>query len=113
MNRNTRTIHLAVFADSPVAAEPLIHSLGNLNGDSPMPSEIRFGGRKPVAVYTFTVDTAETGGMTSHMTLDEVENIHIRVVLGLFEGRIKAAAKALGINRTTLYRKMKRYGIER
>jgi hypothetical protein len=46
-------------------------------------------------------------------TLAEVERDHILKTLDDTHGRCTAAAKILGINRTTLYRKMKAYGINR
>ena len=47
------------------------------------------------------------------LTLSEVEKIHIISTLNRCEWRCRTAAKQLGIDRTTLYRKMKKYGIRR
>jgi transcriptional regulator with PAS, ATPase and Fis domain len=44
--------------------------------------------------------------------LKEVEREHIADVLRVKEGNIKASAKVLGISRTTLYKKIKRYKID-
>ncbi|MBR5964124.1 MAG: response regulator [Bacteroidaceae bacterium] len=44
-------------------------------------------------------------------SLAEMEREHIREVIREHNGNIKAAAKALGISRSTLYSKMKRYGL--
>ncbi len=49
----------------------------------------------------------------NYMTLAEIENIYILNMLNRCDWNCKTAAKHLGINRTTLYRKMKKYGIER
>ena len=49
----------------------------------------------------------------NHMTLSEMEKIHIINTLGRNDWNCKTAAKQLGIDRTTLYRKMKKYGIKR
>ena len=49
----------------------------------------------------------------NYLTLSEVEKIHIINTLNRCEWRCRTAAKQLGINRTTLYRKMKKYGIRR
>jgi len=45
------------------------------------------------------------------MTLEEVERDHIVQTLQANEWRIQYAAKSLGIDRSTLYRKMKKYNI--
>ena len=50
---------------------------------------------------------------SNYMTLSEMEKIHITNTLGRNGWNCKTAAKQLGIDRTTLYRKMKRYGIKR
>ena len=47
----------------------------------------------------------------THPTLNEIEQKHISHILKLCDGECKIASKLLGINRTTLYRKMKKYGI--
>ena len=46
------------------------------------------------------------------VSLDEVEKAHIQRVLAALEGNKKRAAEVLGIDRGTLYAKLKRYGIE-
>jgi DNA-binding NtrC family response regulator len=46
-------------------------------------------------------------------TLGEIERKHIFHTLKLCDGQCKTASKLLGINRSTLYRKMKKYGIEK
>ncbi len=45
-------------------------------------------------------------------TLDELERTHILKVLELCEGQKTRAATMLGINRTTLWKKLRQYGIE-
>src|SRR6185295_4018665 len=56
------------------------------------------------AVTTFTGDQVPT--------LDELERSHILKVLELCEGQKTKAAQLLGINRTTLWKKLRQYGIE-
>jgi transcriptional regulator with PAS, ATPase and Fis domain len=51
-------------------------------------------------------------GYPVDLTLDEVEALHIRRAIGRHLGNLGRAAKGLGISRTTLWRKMKKYGIE-
>ena len=46
-------------------------------------------------------------------SLAEVEKDHIRRVLGRHRGNATAAAKQLGISRTTLWRKLREYGMTR
>lgn len=46
------------------------------------------------------------------MKLEDVEKNHIIKVLKTFSGNISLAAKAMGIGRNTLYRKMEKYHIE-
>ena len=46
-------------------------------------------------------------------TLEEMERDYIRQVLQDEEGRVEAAAKRLGIPRSTLYAKLKQYKLER
>ena len=48
----------------------------------------------------------------SLLTLSEMEAEHIRAALGQFRGNQTSAAKALGISRSTLWRKMREYGID-
>ena len=50
---------------------------------------------------------------TNHQTLDELEKEHIVRTLNDMNWQRKNVAKILGINRTTLYRKMKKYKISR
>ena len=45
-------------------------------------------------------------------TLDELERAHILKVLELCEGQKTKAAQMLGINRTTLWKKLRQYGLD-
>ena len=45
--------------------------------------------------------------------LTRVEEEHIRLVLARHRGNATAAARQLGISRTTLWRKLRQYGIPR
>jgi len=51
-------------------------------------------------------------GYPADLTLEEVEARHIRRAISRHQGNLGRAAKGLGISRTTLWRKMKKYGIE-
>jgi len=48
----------------------------------------------------------------SRSTRDEIEREHIRLALVAANGRVEAAAKRLGIPRSTLYQRLKHYRIE-
>jgi two-component system, NtrC family, response regulator AtoC len=66
------------------------------------------GPRRPSAPFTGL--TTFTG---DHIpTLDELERTHILRVLELCEGQKTKAAATLGINRTTLWKKLRQYGID-
>jgi DNA-binding NtrC family response regulator len=56
---------------------------------------------------------AESGADPDDTSLSSVEKAHIERVLTEMEGNVSRAAKALGIDRGTLYNKMKKYGIEK
>jgi DNA-binding NtrC family response regulator len=48
---------------------------------------------------------------TAHLTLEELERVHIERVLRELGGRVTEASQRLGLPRSTLYQKIKRYGI--
>ena len=48
---------------------------------------------------------------TSPGNLEEVEKAHIERILAMTKGNISQAAKQLGIDRATLYRKIRKYGL--
>jgi transcriptional regulator with PAS, ATPase and Fis domain len=54
---------------------------------------------------------ANASGKNRIATLAEVEREHIKFVLGAMNRNYTEAAKALGISRSTLWRKMKEYGL--
>ncbi len=56
--------------------------------------------------------TALTAGTDPHLSLDEIEKRHILTVLNSEKWNISRAAAVLGINRTTLYKKMEKYGFD-
>ncbi len=47
----------------------------------------------------------------AHLTLEGLERVHIERVLRELGGRVTEASQRLGIPRSTLYQKIKRYGI--
>ncbi|MFN2442434.1 MAG: sigma-54-dependent transcriptional regulator [Thermoanaerobaculia bacterium] len=54
----------------------------------------------------------EAAGLDSSLTLEQVEKLHIERVLQEELGRVEAAARRLGIPRSSLYQKLKRYGLK-
>ncbi len=55
----------------------------------------------------------ERGSAASPLTLEEVERRHIAEVLGHASGNVSQAARLLGIDRVTLYNKMRKYRLTR
>jgi transcriptional regulator of acetoin/glycerol metabolism len=45
------------------------------------------------------------------MSLEEVESFLIRKALARYSGNVSHAAKALGLSRSALYRRLQRYGL--
>jgi DNA-binding NtrC family response regulator len=65
------------------------------------------GPRPTVTSATFATFSGDTVP-----TLDELERAHILKVLELCEGQKTKAAQLLGINRTTLWKKLRQYGLD-
>ncbi len=59
------------------------------------------------------VQIKESNGEPAGMSLEAMEKDHIQKVLDEMEGNVTQSAKVLGIDRVTLYNKMKKYGIQR
>ena len=45
------------------------------------------------------------------MSLEDVEGFLIKKAMGRFDGNVSQAAKALGLSRSALYRRLQRYGL--
>jgi DNA-binding NtrC family response regulator len=56
--------------------------------------------------------SGESASYSSHLTLREVERNHIGLVLGEEGGHVERTAKRLNIPRSTLYQKIKAYGLD-
>jgi two-component system, NtrC family, response regulator HydG len=50
-------------------------------------------------------------GDTTTLNLDELEKLAIQQAIQRYQGNLSRAAQALGLGRTTLYRKMARHGL--
>jgi DNA-binding protein Fis len=46
------------------------------------------------------------------LSLDELERLHIRRVIDATERNLSRAAEILGVTRTTLYNKLRKYGLD-
>jgi DNA-binding NtrC family response regulator len=75
---------------------------------------VLLSGRSALGVRDLRFEAAETAAAPYELdrTLIEVEQEHIERVLRAEGGRVEAAAKRLGIPRSSLYQKIKRFGIE-
>jgi DNA-binding NtrC family response regulator len=70
------------------------------------PADLRFEG--PGAPLQTSL---EAPASEAHLTLEELEKLHIERVLREMGGRVAEASQRLGIPRSTLYQKIKRYSI--
>lgn len=61
--------------------------------------------------FTPRIESDKAASTSTTLNLDAHEKMVIQQALKEVQGNITAAAKALGINRSTLYQKMKKYGI--
>jgi DNA-binding NtrC family response regulator len=55
--------------------------------------------------------TREGSGRIEDMSLEEVECLLIKKALARYEGNVSAAADALGLSRSALYRRLRKYGL--
>jgi DNA-binding NtrC family response regulator len=72
-------------------------------------SDLRFESAGALHPKSESATVAEVDG--GQLTLEGLERIHIERVLRETGGRVTEAAQRLGIPRSTLYQKIKRYGI--
>ena len=61
--------------------------------------------------FTPRIESGSTPSATTTLNLETHEKMVIQQALREQQGNISAAAKVLGINRSTLYQKMKKYGV--
>ncbi len=77
------------------------HALVLTTGDTIQPGPI-----------SWNLSESPNGGASGH-SLDNVEKQHIGRVLKEMKGNVSRAARILGIDRTTLYKKIQKYGLEK
>ena len=112
-----RSVLVTVYADAPGTAETIasaLETIGRVSAVASTDIETSPSSRHSGLSYRILLDTPhETPHPPLRTDLTEAECTHIRTVLERFGWRCSAAAKALGIDRSTLYRKMKRYRISK
>ena len=59
----------------------------------------------------FLLDDKKVNLPPSTLNLDEMEKVAIEKAIAKNQGNISKAAKELGLGRTTIYRKLDKYGI--
>jgi two-component system response regulator HydG len=67
---------------------------------------------RTLGAASFSFLDADTPAAAGNRTLRQVEAAHIANVLAENDGNITRAAEVLGINRVTLHKKIKRYGLK-
>src|SRR2546422_1051572 len=73
--------------------------------------QINLGDLPPLGRAPMMTPAASTGGPQTVPTLSEVERELILKALAVYKDDKEAAAKALGISRRTIYRRLKEYGV--
>ena len=53
----------------------------------------------------------ESAGRVEDMSLEDVESLLIKKALARYDGNVSAAAEALGLSRSALYRRLRKYGL--
>ena len=90
----------AFFRQQLVAGVPSL-----ISGNSPVTTESTGGGN----LIQFPTPTAQIAGVQK---MEEMEAHAIENAIAQYKGNLTEAAKALGIGRATLYRKVKQYHID-
>jgi transcriptional regulator of acetoin/glycerol metabolism len=55
--------------------------------------------------------TGSTANDLEQMTIEEIEKVLIRKALDRYGGNVRRAAEALGLSRSTFYRRLQEYGL--
>ena len=104
---NLRELEAAVERACSVSAGPVVHL-------SDLPTQLQeFRGQRVVEVATPRMDGARTPVLVMEriVPIAEMERRMILLTLEQMQGDKMMAAKLLGIGKTTLYRKLKEYGV--
>ena len=93
-------------APKPVEKRPVYEGPAMIGDESNAPNTIELSREKSQMGIPFLTDGGDV------RPLEEVEADMIRLALGRYHGRMTEIAKKLGIGRSTLYRKMREFGLE-
>ncbi len=93
-------------APEPVTAKPVYDGPAMIGETSHQPNTIEITQEKSQIGIPILTDAGDV------RPLEEVEADMIRLALGRYHGRMTEIAKKLGIGRSTLYRKMREFGLE-
>ena len=66
---------------------------------------------QPADFFFQPKETSEEGFVLDNYSIEEVEKTIIRKVISKHGGNISHAAKELGLSRTSLYRRLEKYGL--
>ena len=64
-----------------------------------------------IHVQDLAIRTSQPTGQLEEMSLEEVESFLIKKAVQKHNGNVSHAAKALGLSRSALYRRLERYGL--
>ncbi len=90
---------------APQKDEPKIEGPAMIGSDLPIPQPLPTSDGQGVGIPALT----ETGEIRS---LEDIEADMIRLAMGRYRGHMTEIAKKLGIGRSTLYRKMREFGLQ-
>jgi DNA-binding NtrC family response regulator len=92
-------------APAPVERRPVVTGPVMLGAEHCVPRTLEVGGKGGLGISAL----ADNGEIRS---LESMEADMIRLALGRYRGHMTEVAKRLGIGRSTLYRKMREFGLE-
>ena len=96
-----------------ILAHAVILSEGDTIHAEDLPDQVRFGHKPRLALPNLTSTMANNGESARLPTLHEMERRLIEQALVQLNGNQTEVAKQMGISRSTLWRKMKEYGLSR
>jgi DNA-binding NtrC family response regulator len=100
--------------DAPTVQALLAHSWpGNIRElDHAVERAVLMADRATIRAPELGLRTDRDGGTRiEDMSLEEVEGLLIKKAMARYEGNVSQAAKALGLSRSALYRRLQRYGL--
>ncbi|HVY42747.1 MAG TPA: sigma-54 dependent transcriptional regulator [Hyphomicrobiaceae bacterium] len=97
-------------APAPVAARPAYTGPALLGAENTVPRTLEVGGGSSGGKGSLGIPAVDEAGEIR--TLEAMEADMIRLALGRYRGHMTEVAKRLKIGRSTLYRKMRDYGLE-